>query len=296
MTHPETRPGPPDLEVVEREIRQAIDGRQPDRVELVGQGEFSLAIRWSDGEDRVVKRVPPFRSEATADQYCAIVTEYLRRLAERGVRCVATDTLVHRRRDGTAVVYLSQPLLDPRRLASQILRTDEPDPEHPVVGGVIDAVVGALGHPVGIDPQLANWYWHDDEPWHLDFSTPIVLDEVDSIRFDPWGFAREYPAALRPLVRRELLRLAPEYVKPDYVLRDLTANLFREGLDAWAPAVVEAIGRRASIDIAVDDARTAYERDARLFPLLQRLRRLQRAWIQRTERRYDSLLPTTSNY
>ena len=297
-SRPDRPPEAFDVQAVERTIRLAIDDRRPDGLDLVGQGEFSLALRWADDAgERVVKRVPPFRSRAAAADYGDLVAEYIRALEDRGVRCVETTTVVHDRRDGTAVVYLSQPLLDADRLVSRLLRDREveADPEHPVVAGVLDTIIEATGPPIGLDPQFANWYWYDEQPWHLDFSTPLLLTPDGSIRFEPWGFMQEYPRALRLYVKRELLRLAPEYTRTDYVVRDLLANLFRERLDAWAPAVAEAAQRRA-IEVDVDEARATFEAEAKFFPFLQRLKRLQRGWIQRTGRRYDTLLPTTSNY
>lgn len=301
MSAPDVCLGPFDLDRLEADVRSAIDRRQPERLELVGQGEFSLAMLLPPSlargaGERVVKRIPPFRTRHQADEYCTLVASYIAALTDRGVRCVATETFVLDRDDGTAVVYHSQPRLDAAALVNNVIRSAPPDPGHPAVVAVIDAVVASASMPVAVDGQLANWFWHADEPWHLDFSTPLLLTADGGIRFDPWGFVREYPRVVAPLVKRELLRLAPCYTDPKFVLQDLTANLFREGLDHWAPATVRAIRERTGLDVTIDDSRAAFERDAKFFPTIQRFKRWQRAWIQGTGRRYDTLLPTTRNY
>lgn len=301
MGNPDVILAPPDLDAVEAAIRSAVDRRRPDELHLIGNGEFSIAVRWHrGGEDWVVKRVPPFRSGAAADGYMTLTREYLVALRARGVRCVATDLQALARPDGRTVVYHVQPLLDVENLADRVLARAEPDPEHPLAVAVVDTVVAALhgGHESGValDAQFANWYRHDGEPWQLDFSTPLLLDQAGRIRFDPWGFLQEYPLPLRPIVYRELTRLAPRYLDTGYVLTDLLVGLLRQDLGPWCEAVVRIARDRHGIEVSPAVAAVNYREEAQLFPRLLRLKRLQRAWIQRTGRRYDSLLPATSTF
>jgi hypothetical protein len=98
---------------------------------------------------------------------------------------------------------------------------------------------------------------------------------------------------LRPLVRHFLLEgiLAP-YFTPRSSTLDLLANLHREALGTWVPVGVELANERLDTDITVEEAGHHYRRDARLWRLLQRLRRLDRFWQRNIRRRpYPFLLP-----
>ncbi len=301
MSDPDVILASPDLAAVEAAIRSAVDRRRPDELDLIGNGEFSIAVHWRrDGTDWVVKRVPPFRSRAAADGYIALTRDYMAALQARGVRCVATDIEAITRPDGRTVVYHVQPLLDTEHLADRVLARDEPDPEHPLAVAVVDTVVAALSGAaesgLGLDAQVANWYRHDGAPWQLDFSTPLLLDPAGRIRFEPWGFLQEYPLPLRPIVYRELTALAPRYLDAGYVLTDILVGLIRQELGAWCDPVVRIARDRHGIEIAPAEAAEHHREEAQLFPRLLRLKRLQRAWIQRTGRRYDSLLPAASTF
>lgn len=294
MNDPTARLGYFDLEELESEVRRAIDDHEPDRLELVGQGEMSLALRW--GDDRVVKRVPPFANRRLADEYCGLVAGYVAALEERGVRCVATESFVLDRADRSAVVYLSQPHLNADGIGNNVLAGAEPSADHPLLIAVVDSIVAGIGAPLGVDGQVANWYWDGTEAWHLDFSTPFLLDGEGLPQFAPEGFMQEYPVVLRHLVKRELFKIAPKYQDLEFILNDLGGNLFRQKLDPWVPPYIDVVAARTSVAVNADEARAALEADAKLWPMLLRLKRWQRAWIQRTGRRYDTLLPTTSNY
>ena len=296
MSDPRLRLGEFDLAALEAEVRHAIDHHEPERLDIVGQGEFSLALRWGDDGERVVKRIPPFRSRAAADGYTALVREYLDVLTRRGVRCVATEPFTLERDDGTAVVYLSQPCLDPDRLVDHVLAAAEPADAHPVIDELVDLIASVPHDQVGLDGQVSNWYWFDDELWHLDFSTPILLTPDHDVRFDASGFWREYPAILRPLVQRELMKIAPQFLDRTFVMKDAAANLVRQDLDAWIPAMITAAAERTECGFTEAEARAAYDADAKIYPFLQRLKRWQRTWIQRTGRRFDTLLPVEANY
>lgn len=294
---PDHVPAPPPLADAEARIRVAIDTRAPQSLDIIGNGELSIAIAWGDGESSsVVKRVPPFPTRPAADQYSQLVRDYLRDLEAVDVRCVRTDLVTVDREDGSAVVYHCQPRLDPATLADQILRAAEPSADHPVVGAVIDATARSLAAGLPIDSQFANWCWLDEQVWQLDFSTPLMVDQRGDICFDSTGFQREYPLVVRRLVYRELMKVAPHYSELDWVLTDVMTQLYRQGLEAWCDPFAAACRERHGVDVSPAEARTRYESDLRFYPNLLRLKRAQRAWMQRTRRRYDGLLPVTTSF
>jgi hypothetical protein len=289
--------GLPDLEEIERTVRRAIDERRDDLVEVVGSGEFSLALRWPvDEGEIVVKRVPPFLSSAAAEQYCAATRDYIAAIEAVGVPCVRTELLQLEREDEAAVVYHCQPLLDPQTLVSNILRAGRPDAEHPVVISVVTSVGKVVGPGMAFDGQASNWAWHDGRAWYLDFSTPLLLDGDGGLPYSSDGFDLEYPRFVRGLLAREAQKWLPRYTELEFVLHDLVALLHREGLDAWCEPFAVAIQREVGIPISLPRARKNFRQDARLYPVTHALRKLQRAWLQRTGRRYESLLTPRSSY
>ena len=216
VSRPDADPITPDLDAIETLIRCAIDERRPDLLPTIGNGELSIAIRWTVGAANcVVKRVPPFPSRAA-------------------------------------------------------------------------------GFP--LDSQFANWYWFENEPWQLDFSTPLMVDANGDIRFDSTGFQREYPTVTRKLVYRELMKIAPRYADLEYVLTDVMAQLYRQNIHDWCQPFADAAKRRHGIDLSPTLAKERFESDAKFYPTLLRMKRFQRSWIQRTGRRYDTLLPATTSF
>jgi hypothetical protein len=287
----------PDLAEAEQVVRRAIDERRPDLVDVVGSGEFSLALRWPVDHGHVVlKRVPPFRDSTEAATYAAVTAAYIEAIEESGVACVRTEVAQLERPDGTVVVYHCQPLLQPASLVSNVLRRDDPDPHHPVVVALVRAITDIVRPPVALDAQASNWVWHDDRVWYLDFSTPLLLDDRDRVQFSSYGFDLEYPRFVRGVFARESQKWLPHFTDPDFVLHDMVGLLHREGLERWCEAVAIAVQREAGITISLDRALANFKSDTRWFPVAHALRRLQRTWLQRTGRRYESLLTPRSSY
>jgi hypothetical protein len=297
VTRPDSEIDAPDVAAIESVIRRAIDERRPDLIPAIGNGEFSIAMRWDAGQAPcVVKRVPPFLTRTAANQYVDLVKEHLDDLRAVGVKCVTTNLHVLDRSDGSAVVFHAQPLLDMERLADSILQKSDPSDDHPILTTIVDTIVRVVGGGMPLDAQFANWYWYDNEAWQLDFSTPLMLTDRGDLRFDPKGFEREYPAITRGLVYRELMKIAPRYTEVDFVLTDTIVQLYRQGLDAWDVPFVNAAQRRHGLTLSRAVARQRYEADAKFYPTLLRLKRFQRAWIQGTRRRYDTLLPAVTSF
>ena len=293
---PDVAPPAPDVAAIEAVIRRAIDERRRDLVDIVGAGEITIALRWADGpEPCVVKRMPPMKDRAHAEEYMAVVRRHIDELAASGVRCVATTLHPLVRADGKTVVFHCQPLLAADTLADNVLRTRTPDAEDPLVITLVDRTAGAIGAGVPVDPQFANWCWFDDDLWQLDLSSPFMIEDGDLI-YDTSGYRREYPWAIRKLVYRELMKLARQYVELDYVLTDVMTQLHRMGMPEWCPPVAEAARVRHGAAIDPEEARQRCEADARFYPFLLRTKRAERRWRQLTRRRYDALLPDRSTF
>ena len=89
-----------------------------------------------------------------------------------------------------------------------------------------------------------------------------------------------------------LASILEKYYSPRGVLVDLLGNLIKEGVPEHLQLGIEVVNQ--AIDDRVDEAevRRYYREDAAMWALLQRLRRLDRAWQRHVRRRqYPFLLP-----
>jgi hypothetical protein len=85
--------------------------------------------------------------------------------------------------------------------------------------------------------------------------------------------------------------LAP-YYSPQGVTLDLLGNLIKEGLGNLLPTLVPIAAKHLGDTLSMEDVQRHYAADARMWHLLQRLRRLDRAWQWRVRRRpYSILIP-----
>lgn len=288
----------PDLAAVEARLRDAIEGRPSAELQLLGHGEISIVVGWP-GDDPVhaLKRVPPFRSSFDADRYCLVVQRYLGLLRAAGVSVWPTTVHVLHRADGSAVVYHRQPVADGSQIGTEVLAAAEPDPEHPLLEAIVTAAV-AVTRPgeVGFDVQAANWVWDGVTAHQLDFTSPFVLDASGKdLQFDTDAFLREYPAALRRVLKHELLKLVLRFTTADGAVGDMVGNLYKVGLHQWVEPAVE-VAARHGLHVDAATARKMFEDDARLMPLTLKLKKGQRWWMTRTGRHYDSLLPEHTTY
>jgi hypothetical protein len=124
-------------------------------------------------------------------------------------------------------------------------------------------------------------------------TTPLLRDAERRERLDTELFMASLPAAFRPVVRRFMLDdILDPYYAPRPAALDVAGNLHKEGLARWVPDLVELANARLGIDLDIDEVRRYYRRDARLWSLLQRARRVDRAWQRHVRRRpYPFLLP-----
>jgi hypothetical protein len=188
--------------------------------------------------------------------------------------------------------YVVQPVLPPGSLGPDLLRAATPDPDHPLVAAVVDAVVRVVDKHTGLDAQISNWAVVDGRTQYLDVTTPILYDE-DGLALDVGVLVAAFPWLLRgPLRRFVVPSIAAAYCDQRTVLLDLAANLHKERLTEWIPAVLTAANRAVSPPITTEEALRYYRSDARMWEILLRLRRADR-WWQRTVRRrgYPFLLP-----
>ena len=161
------------------------------------------------------------------------------------------------------------------------------------IHALVTAITTCAGPRLGLDGQLSNWVVVGDALRYLDVSTPLIRDEAGRERLDLGLFISSLPWALRPLVRRFMLRgILEKYYQPRGVVIDLLGNLYKERLGELVPGFIAAANPHFDVPITAAEVRRYYQRDARTWAGLQLMRRTDRAWQRRVRRRqYPFLLP-----
>ncbi|MDP2292377.1 MAG: DUF6206 family protein [Actinomycetota bacterium] len=287
-----------DLAAAEAAVRHAIRRRNTDALQLLGHGEISLVMAWpSQQPSSALKRVPPFRDEARARQYIDVCEQFFQRLRVADVAVLPTTLHLHVRSDGRAVVYHQQPIADARQLGTNVLRTTSPEEGHPLLLAVADAAARVCAPTVGFDCQMANWLWDGSTATQLDFTSPFVLDESRSeLTYDSHAFLQEYPVLTRFYLKRELTSLVLRFTTPEGALGDMLANMLKEGLDDWVDPAIRTINDRLGVQLRRETAQEMLDNDRKLLPMVLKLKKGQRWWLNHTGRSYEQLLPERTTY
>ena len=283
------------LLAVEAAVQEALESGREDHLRVLGHGEISLVVGWpSDAPVVACKRLPVFPSTAAAQRYADVFSRYIARLEQRGLHVLPSSVqFLSPGRDGRLVGYVVQPVLPPGSLGPALLRSAVPDPDHPLVAAVVAGVLGAVDPRTGLDAQISNWSMVDETAKYLDVTTPILYDDGGRLELDVDVLVASYPWVLRPPLRRFAAPpIAAAYCDPRTVLLDLAANLHKERLTAWIPAVLEAANRELSAPLTIAEVDRYYRSNARLWEVMLRLRQADRWWQRRVRRRsYPYLLP-----
>ncbi len=287
-----------DLEAVEAAVQSALrappDPRLASGLTVLGYGEISLVIGWPGDEPKVAcKRLPVFDSDRAASRYHRRFEDYLRILTERGVTPVHSQFRTLDADGGSVVGYVVQPVLPTSILGPEVLRATRPDPAHPLLRTVVDAVTGVLDERTGLDAQISNWSHDEGGLRYLDVTTPMCFDETGRMDLDMDLFLAAYPWALRYFIGRFVAPgVVAAYRDPRHVLVDMTANLIKERLSHWIPAALEVLNGTLTPAVTRDEVQRYYRSDARLWEVMLQLRRADRWWQRNVRRReYPFLLP-----
>jgi hypothetical protein len=282
------------LRGLDEDVEEALGAGDESTLPILGYGEISLVLAWPPEKPRFAcKRLPLFATRARFDAYGRTLDAYLDALRRAGIRVVQTELRPLSRDDGTVVGYVVQPVLPAGNLAPAILRRAAPDAGHPLVVAVVDTVAAAVSPTVGLDAQLANWTWDESGLTYLDVSTPLLWSDEGRPLLDLDLLSRAIPWALRGALRRLVVpRIVETYRDLRRVYLDLCGNLIKERLARWLPAFLEQIARQLDDPLTSGEVHRYYRSDARLWSMLLRIRRLDRAWQLRVRRRpYPFLLP-----
>ncbi|MEX0666133.1 MAG: DUF6206 family protein [Acidimicrobiia bacterium] len=285
-----------DLAPLERTVEHALDTRDQSALHVLGYGEITSVLAWPDAHGPwACKRMPGFDRIERFEAFRSSFDAYVTALQRAGITVLDSRIDAVPSVDGRLTAYVIQPVLPADALAPEVLRRAPEADGRELIGSVIDRVAAASSPRVGLDAQLSNWAQVDGELVYFDLTTPLLRDELDRDLLDTELIVASLPAALRPFVRKFLVRsILDQFFDARAIALDLAANLFKERLGSWVPTVVTVANERLRPDrpLTTDEARRYYRRDMRVWSLLQTARRADRNWQQRVRRRhYRYLLP-----
>ncbi len=280
---------PAELRDLENRVLRSLDGEAIDDLDVLGYGEISTVLRVEGLDGPLAAKRLPKMSRDQLSKYTATFGEYLDTLRSRGVRVVDSEVVAVG--EDPVTPYCLQPLQHPL-LGEELSRLGH-DPAVVLLSRLVDTVVRAVDHRVGLDGQVSNWAIDGDTLVYLDVTTPLLRERGGAERLDTGLFIASLPWALRGVVDRFLLdEILSHYYESRAVLLDVAGNLHKERLTALIDPLLEVANASVSPPITRDEVDRYYRSDARTWALLQKLRKADRFW-QRTvrRRRYPFLLP-----
>lgn len=283
---------------VEAAVCAALDTDDHSDLTILGYGEVSVAVGWpSESPTWAIKRMPPFRDRESFDLYCGLVNDYMTHLRDSGVGILETEVRPLPGPAGTWIGHLVQPVLDPATLGPNVLRAADPAAGHPIIDSIVESVIACTDGRTGIDAQITNWAWLDGRAINLDVNTPFVYDESGAPILDLDMFIGALPWVVRATQRRAGPKIIARWSKPRWALTDLAMNLHKDHLQDWIPVVVSAANKHLDEPIDTRTLRSQYEKEAKLWVKLHRLKKIDRWWQRKIRRRrYQFLVPDTTDY
>ncbi len=283
-----------DLTELEAVFQQAFRTGDADRLEVIGAGEILPVVGWETPEGPIAcKRLPPFRDRRRLTAYAAVFHDYLEALVDAGVSVVPTTLVTPSGLGEAPTAYAVQPRLDEAEMLPVLLEKAEPGLTVELFDQILATLDRVLERGIGLDSQLSNWARHNGALVYLDVTTPFLRDEKGAHRLDASTFTMSLPWIIRGLFTGSVSKLIMDaYFVRRTVVLDLLGNLIKERLRSLIPIGLERANRLFEESITREDVEQHYARDARLWALIQRLRRWDRTWQLKVRRRpYRQLLP-----
>ncbi len=287
-----------DIEPIDRAVEEAIRVGEPGVLRVLGYGELTLVFGWPrERPEFAVKRLPPFRDVAQLDRYRDLLESYMAALRGRGVRVLPTELRATGSEGGSPRAYLIQPLVPRDRHLNALLREVTPETGAALLETLVEQVAAVVDRELGLDAQASNWAVEDGGLACFDLSTPLMRSPDGRHGLDLSLFLSIYPWALRGVLVPVAHRVMGQYHDARTVLLDVAANLVKERLDRWLPVFLRSTAARVSPPVDETEVHRYFARDKKLWLLMQRLRRADRAWQLRVRRRpYPFLLPPPYGY
>ncbi|WP_338896091.1 DUF6206 family protein [Streptomyces sp. TG1A-60] len=283
-----------ELAGLEAQVQAALRTTDDSSLDVLGYGEVTLVLRLqTDQGTFACKRLPVFPDRGRFERYQEGLDEYLRRLSDSGLNVADTVVWHTHHPSGGITAYCLQRELPSQRLCSRLLHTEDETWAKDFFSRFLDRVDGAVNPALGLDAQASNWVESDGELIYIDVTTPLMRDARGRERLDVRLFFSSLPWFLRDAVRVSMTKsIFDKFYETRGVLLDFLGNLHKERLDALIPMFLEQADARLARPITAEEVTAYYRDDARMWELIQRLRRADRFWHRRIRRRtYPFLLP-----
>jgi hypothetical protein len=283
-----------DLEALERKVQKALATGDDSALDVLGYGEVTLVLRLETEDGAYAcKRLPIFGSRDRFERYSRSLDEYLRRLRDGGLRVAETELWHLTLPSGRIAAYCVQEALPPERLCSRLLHGEGEAWASDFFKRFLDGVDRAVTSELGLDAQASNWMDVDGELVYLDVTTPMMRDAAGHERLDVRLFFTSLPWILRDVVRVSMTKsIFAKFYSTRGVVLDFLGNLHKERLEALIPALLDQANARLDTPITAEEVAAYYRSDARMWELIQRLRKADRFWHRHVRgRTYPFLLP-----
>lgn len=282
------------LEALEAQVQAALRTTDDSALDVLGYGEVTLVLRLETEDGTFAcKRLPVFPDRGRFERYRESLDEYLERLAGGGLDVADTRLWHTHQPSGRIVAYCVQRELPAERLCSRLLHSEDETWAKDFFSRFLDRVDGCVAPGLGLDAQAANWMDVDGDLVYLDVTTPLMRDARGRERLDVRLFFTSLPWVLRDAVRLSMTKsIFDKFYETRGVLLDFLGNLHKERLDALIPMFLEQANARLGTPITEQEVAAYYRDDARMWELIQRLRKADRFWHRSIRRRpYPFLLP-----
>ena len=283
-----------ELGALEDQVRTALRTSDDRALDVLGYGEVTLVLRLATAQGAYAcKRLPVFPTTQRFERYTRTLADYLAKLDQAGIRAAPTRLWQRRLSDGRIVAYCVQEALPAERLCSRLLHTEPQSWAIDFFKRFLDHVDRAVTPAFGLDAQAANWIDLDGELTYLDVTTPLLRGADGREQLDVPLFLTSLPWILRDAVRLTMSKsIFDKFYSTRGVLLDFLGNLHKERLELLIPPFLEIANARLSAPITADEVTSYYRDDARMWELIQKLRRADRFWHRTVLRRtYPFLLP-----
>lgn len=283
-----------ELAALEADVQAALAAGDQGSLDVLGYGEVTLVLHLDTGHGSFAcKRLPVFPDRKRLDRYRSSLDTYLRLLTERGLHVAETAMWHLTLPDGRVVAYCLQEALPSKRLCSSLLHSEGEQWADDFFSRFLDHVEQTVTPTLGLDAQASNWIDLDGRLHYLDVTTPMLRDAHGAELLDVRLFFTSLPWLLRDPVRLAVgSSIFDKFYDVRGVVLDFLGNLIKEDLDALIPRFVEQANARLKEPLTADEVAAYYRGDARMWELIQRLRKADRFWQRRVRRRvYPFLLP-----
>jgi len=287
-----------ELLAIEKKVQAAQENRSLDGLNVYGFGEVSIALGWPTEDPRfIAKRMVPSTSAAGMEVPWKAIHAFTDGIEASEGKVLPFETRSIRRSDGNYLGYIVQPIVPKEELAETVLKTETPQPFHPLLIAVRDFVVDCSDDNLALDAQIPNFAWKDGEVQLLDISSPAWFDSNGKLDFPSMNLATSLvPTLIRPAFRKGVSDILALYRGKQGSLTQTVVFLNRIGAQDWIPAAIETFNEVLDEPIEISSVNEIWAQNVKDFPRVKKMCMAQRSWQEKVRRKpYEFLIMDSMN-